>query len=147
MTTRASSKPIEQFKTRAAILTKTLRRGGVPVQRKDALACVAAEEGFASWTALKHAYSTAALFNRMTGGCLNRWFKSYAAAKDSQARDGGYLFPFRKQYFVCEAGFIDALGLDPADPDWEAIRRDWAAPCDRAAYQRLFAKFRALRLM
>ena len=146
MKTRQLPDPIEQFKTRASILLKKLPSSRA-LRRKHALAAIAAEEGFPSWQALKHAYSTGALFNKMTGGFLNRWFRSYAEAKASWRRDGGYLFPYRKQYFICDAAFIEALGLDSADPDWQAIQWDWAAPADRAAYQRLFQKFRALRLM
>lgn len=146
MKTRQLPDPIERFKTRASILLKELR-SSQPLRRKHVLAMVAAEEGFPSWQALKHAYSTGGLFNKATGGFLNRWFKDYAEAEASRRRDGGYLFPYRKQYFICEGAFIEALGLDPSDPDWEAIQRDWAAPADRAAYQRLFRKFRALRLM
>jgi len=50
---------------------------------------------------------------------------------------GGFLFPYRRQYFICESEGIRALGLDPEDPDWERIGRDWVQPGDREAWARL----------
>ena len=57
---------------------------------------------------------------------------------------GGFLFPYRNQFFICEWGFVVALGLDPADPDWERIGRDWVRPRDEVARDRLEAKLIAL---
>lgn len=71
---------------------------------------------------------------------LNRWFASYEAAHESREMDGGYLLPYRRHFFICEAGLIQRLGLDPADPDWERIGWDAARPLDREAYERLRAR-------
>lgn len=68
---------------------------------------------------------------------LNRWFATYGEARASQAAEGGYLFPYRHQFFVAEAEAVKELGLDPDDPDWERIGRDWARPRDREAWERL----------
>ena len=35
---------------------------------------------------------------------------------------------------------MDALGLDPDDPDWAAIGWDWARPRSPAARRRLYAR-------
>jgi hypothetical protein len=37
-----------------------------------------------------------------------------------------------------DSNFVDSMGLDPADPDWERIGRDWARPADCAARGRLY---------
>ena len=50
---------------------------------------------------------------------------------------GGYLLPYRHQFLVCESEAIRLLGLDPGDPDWERIGRDWVRPADRDAWRRL----------
>ena len=68
---------------------------------------------------------------------LNRWFANYQEARQALDRDGGFLLPYRKHFFVCEADVIQALGLEPDDPDWEKIGRDGAQPKDQDAYQRL----------
>ncbi|HET9537957.1 MAG TPA: hypothetical protein VFP43_21860 [Mesorhizobium sp.] len=36
--------------------------------------------------------------------------------------------------------YINALGLDPLDPDWELIDRDWIQPREPQARQRLYGK-------
>ena len=68
---------------------------------------------------------------------LNRWFANYQEARQALDREGGFLLPYRKHFFVCEADVIQALGLEPDDPDWEKIGRDGAQPEDQDAYQRL----------
>ena len=71
---------------------------------------------------------------------LNRWFKTYEEARRALESEGGYLLPYKQQFFVCEAPAIKAMGLDPADPDWEQVGRDLAHPADEQAYQRLREK-------
>jgi hypothetical protein len=68
---------------------------------------------------------------------LNRWFSNYEEARRLLDGEGGYLLPYQKHFFVCEAEVISALGLEPDDLDWERIGRDAAKPKDREAYQRL----------
>jgi len=36
--------------------------------------------------------------------------------------------------------YIETIGLDPEDPDWDFIGRDWARPAEPAARQRLYGK-------
>jgi len=71
---------------------------------------------------------------------LNRWFPNYEAARRSLESEGGFLLPYRHHFYVCEAGAIKALGLEPDDPDWELIGHDCARPADAAAYRRLREK-------
>ena len=71
---------------------------------------------------------------------LNRWFSNYEEARKSLETHGGYLLPYKRHYFVCEADVIRALGLDPGDPEWEKIGRDGALPTDQQAYERLRQK-------
>jgi hypothetical protein len=68
---------------------------------------------------------------------LNRWFARYVEARASLEAEGGYLFPYRHQFFICEQGFLAALGIDPGDPDWGRIGRDWVRPLDETARSRL----------
>jgi hypothetical protein len=119
------------------------RRGSIRL--KHALAAVAAELGYATWADCKRRLDkpandrldTEAFFARMGAAYLNRWFARYDEARASLEAEGGYLFPFRSQFFVCEPGFLEARGIDPTHPDWERIGRDWVRPRDEAARDRL----------
>jgi hypothetical protein len=109
---------------------------------KHALTVIALEHGHPSWRALKSALDRApadavAWYPRGMGAFLNRWFARYDDARRSLEAEGGYLFPYRDQYFVCEAGALEVLGLDAGDPDWARIGRDCARPKDVEAYTRL----------
>jgi hypothetical protein len=71
---------------------------------------------------------------------LNRWFSNYPDARKSLGSDGGFLLPYKQHFYVCEAGAIRAMGLEPDDPDWEKIGWDCAQPLDMPAYLRLHEK-------
>jgi hypothetical protein len=115
------------------------------IRLKHALAVVAAELGYATWADCKRRLETPpnqrldteTFFARMASAYLNRWFARYDEARASLEAEGGYLFPFRRQFFICEAGFLKAREIDPAHPDWERIGRDWVRPHDEAARDRL----------
>lgn len=126
------------------------------VRLKHALAVVALEHGHASWLALKEsaealeptprvAEQGREMYERGLEALLNRWFASYEDARASLAEQGGFLLPFDRQFFICEAEGIKALGLNPDDPDWERIGFDWAQPRDPEAWQRLKDKREEVR--
>ncbi|WP_225409824.1 hypothetical protein [Stigmatella hybrida] len=122
------------------------------VRRKHALAVIAHEQGHASWVELKQALGeeeapsldTEAFFRKNRGAFLNRWFRTYPEALASLQAQGGYLFPFREQFFLCEAEFLRALGMDPAEPDWARMGFNWVEPKEPSAQQRLLQKLAAL---
>ena len=82
-------------------------------------------------------YRGPVMYARRLDVFLNRWFVSYEEARASLGKQGGFLFPYNRQFFVCEEGAIRALGLDPGDPDWQRIGYDWVEPLDRQAWLRL----------
>ncbi|MFY0572833.1 hypothetical protein ACN28E_54635 [Archangium lansingense] len=122
------------------------------VRRKHVLAVIAQEQGHASWAELKQALGekeppqldTETFFARNRGAFLNRWFSSYEEALASQRAIGGYLFPFREQFFITDAGFLTALGVDPSDADWARMGFNWVEPLEPAARARLEQKLIAL---
>jgi hypothetical protein len=126
------------------------RRGSIRL--KHALAVVAAELGHPNWADCKRRLETPAnerldtesFFVEMGAAYLNRWFARYDEARASLEAEGGYLFPFRRQFFICEAGFLEARGIDPADSDWEQIGRDWVRPRDETSRDRLERRLVAL---
>lgn len=78
----------------------------------------------------------------LSEGALNAWYNNYEEAKINFDRSGGYLLTYRHQYFICQAQHISGLGVDPADPDWLKIGKNWAKPNDSAAKQRLIEKLK-----
>jgi len=121
------------------------------LQHKHALAVVATEAGFPSWLALRRSFQQASQINYSDffgaprfDGSLKHWFSDYPSARQYLQEKGGYLFPFRQQFFVASFGYINSLGLEPGDADWQLIGFDWVEPSDEAAKQRLMAKLERL---
>lgn len=112
------------------------------VKLKHAPAAIALEEGYGSWRELKN--SAEATGREMYGPkmdvFLNHWFARYEDARASLEDEGGFLFPYDRQFFVAEESAIRILGLDPRDLDWGRIGRDWTKPKDLAARTRLKEK-------
>jgi hypothetical protein len=77
-------------------------------------------------------------------GFLNQWFTRYEDARALRESQGGFLLPFKNQFFVTVAGAIVELGLDPDDPDWERIGWDWVRPLDSSAWELLRDKRRSV---
>lgn len=105
------------------------------IKHKHALTVIAIENSFKSWADLK------SQIDFIVGGFLNIWFANYQEAKVHQQSSGGFLFPYKNQFFICESGYIERLGFDPNDPDWKLIGWDWANPSDKTAWQRLYKKW------
>eukprot|EP00887_Chlorella_sp_A99_P003798 scaffold31.g3798.t1 len=77
---------------------------------------------------------------------LNVWFPSYEEAREYlDTHHGFYLLQFKGHCFLAQAPHIIDIGLDPKDPDWERIGRDWVKPKDIEAKQRLRNKLRLAR--
>jgi len=116
-------------------------RSSARVTRVMALDVIAAERGHADWrtfvaVALPELISVPMHTDRMSA-FVNRWFTNYDEAAADHRRDGGYLLPYRRQFFVTVADAVRELGLDPDDPDWARIARDWVRPLDVEAHLRL----------
>ena len=136
----------------AGMTTEQVRDARDRVQRKHALAVVAREGGFQDWLDLRASvddspdetgFDTTKLFPPRNAVLLNHWFARYEEAR--QVLDENptrYLFPYRHQYVLCEAGLLENLGVDAADPDWDRIGRDWVKPRDMEARSRLAVRLR-----
>ncbi len=125
----------------------------VAVQRKHCLTVVARETGFFSWEHASRVLRGDAcepdfgtfLHDRDTRGTLNAWYVDHAEARahiEERRRAGEHVFllAFKRQFMVVGAQYIKALGLDPDDPDWEALGYDWVQPGDPAARMCLTVK-------
>ena len=125
------------------------------LQLKHALAVVAQEAGHSSWLVLKRhverqtsgddsgtagiVANTAqpVMYERSFEWLLNTWFAHYDQARTALEAGGGFLLPYKSQFFICEEEGIHLLGLDPGDPDWAHIGNDWVKPADVEAWTRL----------
>ena len=132
-----------------------LRHKRPPYTRGDCLAAIARELGFSGWP---HALSVLTgrpeqdygtlLHPASCHGFWNIWSAHYDEAQTIRAEHGGYLLAYRRQFLITEAPYIESLGVDPLDPDWARIGRDWVKPADRAAWLRLCAQVvRARRIV
>ena len=126
---------LKECKIQASILLKSLKLSNPAIKRKHALAIIAKKHGFSSWNDLK------TQINFIVGGFLNHWFAHYSEAKVHQQSQGGFLFPYKNQFFVCDAHYIQQLGFDPTDSDWTLIGKDWAKPTDQVAWNRLYKQW------
>jgi len=147
---------IRELKTRAEILHRRIEAQDphTAIRRADCLKQIAAELGFPSWPPAKNAISGEGpvedfgtlLYPRYGAGFLNLWYKTYEEAasvreaKTSCEAKQSYLLAYRRQYLVVDGYYLEALGLDPADPDWDAMGFDWVRPRDVSARSRMYAK-------
>ncbi|WP_454780469.1 hypothetical protein [Legionella sp. WA2022007384] len=105
------------------------------IKRKHALAVIALGKGFSSWSDLK------CQLPFIRGGFLNVWFAHYTEAKSHQHAQGGFLLPYKNQFFICDADYIRNLGFNPEDQDWKLIGYDWVNPESKEAWKRLYKKW------
>lgn len=120
---------------------------GECLQRRHCLLALSHRLGFRSWTQARSVLDRAAhtdrglfMYRESHGALCNIWSASYDEAASIRQESGGYLLPFARQFMVVEAPFVDWLGLDPQDPDWDAMGRDWVVPTDGSAWDRLANK-------
>lgn len=123
------------------------------IQRKHALTVIALENDYTSWADLKQRLERkeklaafrkhnkyTLLYPQRCAGFINSWYAHYEEAREHLVHDGGYLLLYKNDFFVCQRTYIQTLGLDPDDPDWEMIGFDWAQPTDQDALDRLKGK-------
>lgn len=105
------------------------------IKHKHALEVIAIENKFSSWIDLK------IQINFIINGYLNAWFTHYSEAKYYLQSNGGYLLPYKNQFFICNRDYINQLGFDADDPDWKLIGYDWVKPLNQSAWQSLCRKW------
>ncbi len=172
MSPRLSPPTVAEFRRQATLLLKDLRstdairrdaasrrltilpalaQGGElqaqAVQRKHALNVIAIEQGAPDWPALRarvEPIETAELLyaSGQMAAYWNIWFSNYEEARTVHREKGGFLFPYRNHFFVSDAHFVRATGLDPNAPEWRSIGYDGARPADRKAWARLAGALR-----
>ena len=121
------------------------------VQLKHALHVIALEHQFDTWADFKKHLDRkeklrlyretrnqfTPLYPPRCRAFINEWHVDYEIASLELGRTGGYLLPYKNQYFICQAAYISTLGLDPDDPDWALIGWNWIKPANQEAWERL----------
>lgn len=117
------------------------------IQRKHCFAVVSRELGFSGYAHAQRVLSgdeAESDFGTMLYpthcGAFNHWYANYEEARDLRSQINGFLLAYKRHFFIVDRFFIEGLGLDPADPDWDAIGRDWVKPRDPDARRRLYGK-------
>jgi hypothetical protein len=117
------------------------------IRLKDALAVIALESGAIDWATFKRNITEEdCLYPHTWGAYFNTWYAKYDEAKEHLIKTGGYLLRYRQHFFICEAGYIQALGLSQFEEDWKRIGYDWVQPNDMQAWKRLFQEAEKLYL-
>lgn len=113
-------------------------------KRRHCLHAVAKRVGFRSWTHARDVLERSERTDRGTlmyrdshGAITNIWCASYTEARQARTVSSGFLLPYKHQFQIVQAPYIKWLGLDPSDPDWDAIGRDWIEPKDVDAWTRI----------
>jgi len=124
------------------------------IRRRHCLAVIARELGFQGWP---HAAAVLRGTDSSDFGTLlypkggdvhwNIWSASYDEARTIRKQHGGYLLAYRRHFFITDRYFIETLGLNPDDPDWQLIGRDWVKPRRSDARERLYGKLIHRRTM
>ena len=133
---------VEALKTKAKLLVKAKKKAGIPYLLKDALNKVALLSGYGSWRELRKAMPENEFYWRGSAGSPNHWCKTHGEARKVLEKNGGFLVPYRHQYFVCQEDYVKGLGIKLNDPDLLAVGRDWSMPQDAGALVRLNAKIK-----
>ncbi|HEX5050580.1 MAG TPA: hypothetical protein VFZ65_02300 [Planctomycetota bacterium] len=146
---RAAAVRFTQLPTFAACGIDELLARRSSVGRAQAHDVIAWEHGFVAWAALLAdalpLLRAVTMYTERMSSYQNRWFVDHAAAAASLRAEGGYLLPFRRQFFVASREAVAELGIDPDDPDWARIGFDWVQPRDAEAHLRLSrARFDAM---
>jgi hypothetical protein len=142
------SAALEELKVRARIALNGARREGAPEAKlRHFLNDAARQVGFAHW---EHARAVLGGEARpgddfgtfwhvpRSGILLNQWFARYDEARAIHAQDaGGYLLPYKRQFFIVEAPFVEELGVDADDLAWTEVGRDLIAGYGSAAWMKL----------
>ncbi|MFO0725619.1 MAG: hypothetical protein U1E65_17680 [Myxococcota bacterium] len=154
--------PIDALKSSARVLHGRIQAGdaaalarvrraepeleATAVLRRHCLAALAQELGFRGWSHVVAVLAGEAedvgtlLYPAGGAAYWNIWSASYEEARTIHAESGGYLLAYKNQYFIADRHFVENLGLDPEDEDFQRIGFDWARPKDLPARTRLYAR-------
>lgn len=140
---------LEEIKIRARVRLNHARRDNAAdtLTLTECLHDAARALGFAHWEHVRRIMDGHAMVGDdlgdfwhvpRSGIVPNQWFASHAEALQVLDADrSAYLLPYRRQCFIVRAPFIQALGVDPEDVHWSALRHDLLAGYGSSAWDAL----------
>lgn len=144
--------PLDELKIRARLRQKTAQWDdpATSVTLGDCLRDVARAVGFLNWDQARRVLGGLAVAGDDMGGfwhapqtlaLLNPWYRSHAeAVAGMPSQPGKVLLPYRRQCLLAGPEYLRELGLDPADPLWDAVARDMVQASGSPAWQALVLK-------
>lgn len=128
---------LDELKTRARLRLNAARRGAAgssEIRLRHCLNQVARDVGFAHWEHARAVLGGLATGEEdmgtfwhapRTGILLNLWLARYEEARAAlEADPRAYLLPYRRQFMVVQADFIQELGVDANHPAWAETAHD-----------------------
>jgi len=136
---------IESLKIKAKLLQKAKKKAGKEIALKDALDLLAKAAGFKTWRDFKELLTATEKFYPRKGTAYwNVWYSSYEKACRHLAENAdSFLLPYQKDFFICDANYIESLGIAKSDPDLKKIGRNWVEPQDMKAWGQLLRKIKS----
>lgn len=115
------------------------------VQLRHVLAAIARHLGFRGWSHLTAVLAgeeldQGTLLHPFCAFGMNTWSADYDEAHTLREQAGGFLLPYKRQFVIVQADFIDAIGLSATDPDWKAVGYDLAGRTPSDARSRLLSQ-------
>jgi hypothetical protein len=107
---------------------------------------VAREAGFKTWQMATEVLEGRSVpgddfgefwYSTATDVMLSHWCRNYQEAHAVHEEEGGFLIPYRRHFAVVEKAYVEILGMDCDDPDWQTVGHDVAQPRDKMGYRRL----------
>ena len=120
-----SQSSVDSLKIKAKLLQKAKKSKGENIALKDAFKIIAKSAGYETWKDLKDSYEFADLINPPKWSAQwKKWFSTKEEALKFQ-KEGEYILPYRKQFFVCDEDYLERLEIDPKSSDFISLGCDW----------------------
>lgn len=109
------------------------------IKLKHIYQVLAIEHGFENWASMRNYIIEQDMLYRKHGiAFIHSWFNNYLDAFQYFQKYGGYLLQFWQDYIVCGKEYLQVLGLDTFQSEWEKIGYNWVMPAHKEAYKRLY---------
>ena len=134
---------IQSLRIKAKLLQKAKRRAGTELRLKDAFSLLARSSGFSSWQDMKLTLdANEVLCPAGSSAHWKVWYSNYDEAVAHLHANGGYLLPYQKDFFVCDADYVRFLGIDESDADLAGVGPNWVEPREAKAFERILKRIK-----
>ena len=122
-----SQSSVDSLKIKAKLLQKAKKSKGETIALKDAFEIIAKSADYESWKKMKDSYEFADLVNPPRWSAQwKKWFSTKEEALRFQ-KEGEYILPYRRQFFVCDEDYLKGLKINPNAPKFSSLGSDWTS--------------------